>query len=333
MLAYLIRRLSAVIVMVLIVLLTTFAIFFLLPKWSGQDVATLFAGKATSPEQLAGIRVKLGLNDPLLVQFWDFVRAIPMGRDYVSGGSVTHCPAPCLGYSFRTEEPVWNTITGALPVTVALAAGACVLWLVGGVAVGVVSALKRGTVWDRSAMIAALSGVSMPIFFTGMVMMGIFVHSLGLIKISDSLSSDQSIGTWIETLILPWIALAFLQAAMYARLTRATMLEVMGEDYIRTARSKGLGERAVITRHALRSTMTPILTVFGLDLGVLMGGAILTESTFGLKGVGFEAVNAVEAKDLPVILGVTLVMSLAIAIANLVVDMMYAVIDPRVRLG
>ncbi|WP_419998016.1 ABC transporter permease [Streptomyces boninensis] len=333
MLAYLIRRLSAVIVMVLIVLLTTFAIFFLLPKWSGQDVATLFAGKSTSPEQLAGIRVKLGLDDPLLVQFWEFVKAIPMGRDYVSGGSVTHCPAPCLGYSFRTEAPVWDTLTSALPVTLALAAGACVLWLVGGVAVGVISALKRGTIWDRSAMITALSGVSMPIFFTGMVMMGIFVHSLGLLTLDDELTGDDSIGVWIETLILPWIALAFLQAAMYARLTRATMLEVMGEDYIRTARAKGLGEKAVITRHALRSTMTPILTVFGLDLGVLMGGAILTESTFGLKGVGFEAVNAVEAKDLPVILGVTLIMSLAIALANLVVDLMYAVIDPRVRLG
>nr|WP_206313618.1 ABC transporter permease [Streptomyces coryli] len=320
--------------MVLVVLLTTFSIFYLLPKWSGQDLAVVYAGKGTSPEALEGIRNKLGLDEPVLAQFWEFVKGIPMGRDYANGADdVTHCDAPCLGYSFRTETSVWDALTSALPVTGALALGACIMWLVGGVAVGVLSALKRGSFWDRTAMIGALSGVSMPIFFTGMIMMGVFVHSLGLLKLDDELTSSDSIGVWFETLLLPWIALAFLQAAMYARLTRATMLEVMGEDYIRTARSKGLGEQAVIIRHALRSTMTPILTVFGLDLGVLMGGAILTEQTFGLKGIGYEAVNAVGSKDLPVILGVTLIAALAIAVANLVVDIMYAVIDPRVRLG
>ncbi|MBM7171506.1 ABC transporter permease [Streptomyces sp. G44] len=333
MLAYLIRRLIAVIIMVLVVLLATFTVFFMLPKWAGQDIAVLFAGKNSGAEQLEGVREKLGLSDPLLVQFWDFVKGIPLGRDYVNGTDVTHCPAPCFGYSFRTEEPVWTTLKDALPVTGALAAGACVLWLVAGVATGVVSALKRGTVWDRSAMVTALGGVSLPVFFTGMLMMGIFVHNLGWVKIADNLGSDDSLGVWLETLILPWIVLAFLNAAMYARLTRATMLEVLGEDYIRTARAKGLGESAVIRKHALRSAMTPILTVFGLDLGVLMGGAVLTESTFNLPGLGLQAVNAISSKDLPVILGVTLCAALAIALANLVVDLLYAVIDPRVRLG
>ncbi|AJE82153.1 MULTISPECIES: ABC transporter permease [Streptomyces] len=333
MLAYLIRRLGAVLLMVLVVLLTTFSIFFLLPKWAGQDTAVLFAGKATGAEQLEGIRQKLGLDEPVLVQFWDFVKGIPMGRDYANGGDVTRCDAPCFGYSFRTEEPVWDTLKDALPVTGALAAGACVMWLVGGVAIGVLSALRRGSVWDRSAMVGALSGVSMPIFFTGMVMMGIFVHSLGWLKIDDDLSGADGIDIWLQSLILPWIALAFLYAAMYARLTRATMLEVLGEDYIRTARAKGLGEPSVIRKHALRSAMTPILTVFGLDLGALLGGAVLTEQTFGLKGLGFEAVDAISNKDLPVILGVTLIAALAIAVANLVVDIMYAVIDPRVRLS
>ncbi|MFE0135273.1 ABC transporter permease [Streptomyces sp. NPDC059037] len=333
MLAYLIRRLIAVVVMVLVVLLATFTVFFMLPKWAGQDIAVLFAGKSSGAEQLAGIRIKLGLDDPLLVQFWDFVKGIPMGRDYANGADVTHCPAPCFGYSFRTEAPVWETLKDALPVTGALAAGACVLWLIAGVATGVLSALKRGTVWDRSAMITALGGVSLPIFFTGMIAMGLFVHTLGWVKIEDTLTTDDPINIWFETLILPWIVLAFLNAAMYARLTRATMLEVLGEDYIRTARAKGLGEAVVIRRHALRSAMTPILTVFGLDLGVLLGGAVLTESTFNLPGLGLEAVKAISNKDLPVILGVTLCASLAIALANLVVDLLYAVIDPRVRLG
>lgn len=332
-LAYLIRRLIAVVVMVLVVLLATFTVFFMLPKWAGQDIAVLFAGKSSGAEQLAGIRIKLGLDDPLLVQFWDFVKGIPMGRDYANGADVTHCPAPCFGYSFRTEAPVWETLKDALPVTAALAAGACVLWLVAGVATGVLSALKRGTIWDRSAMITALGGVSLPIFFTGMIAMGLFVHTLGWVKIEDTLTTEDPINIWFETLILPWIVLAFLNAAMYARLTRATMLEVLGEDYIRTARAKGLGEAVVIRRHALRSAMTPILTVFGLDLGVLLGGAVLTESTFNLPGLGLEAVKAISNKDLPVILGVTLCASLAIALANLVVDLLYAVIDPRVRLG
>ncbi|MCX4670152.1 ABC transporter permease [Streptomyces sp. NBC_01381] len=333
MLAYLIRRLIAVVIMVLVVLLATFTVFFMLPKWAGQDIAVLFAGKSSGAEQLAGIRIKLGLDDPLLVQFWDFVKGIPMGRDYANGADVTHCPAPCFGYSFRTEAPVWETLKDALPVTAALAAGACVLWLIAGVATGVLSALKRGTVWDRSAMITALGGVSLPVFFTGMIAMGLFVHTLGWVEIEDTLTTDDPINIWFETLILPWIVLAFLNAAMYARLTRATMLEVLGEDYIRTARAKGLGEATVIRRHALRSAMTPILTVFGLDLGVLMGGAVLTESTFNLPGLGLEAVKAISNKDLPVILGVTLCASLAIALANLVVDLLYAVIDPRVRLG
>jgi len=332
-LAYLIRRLVAVVIMVLVVLLATFTVFYMLPKWAGQDIAVLFAGKATGAEQVEGIRTKLGLDDPLFIQFWDFVKGIPLGRDYANGSDVTHCPAPCFGYSFVTEEPVWNTLKEALPVTAALAAGACVLWLIAGVSTGVLSALKRGSVWDRAAMIGALGGVSLPIFFTGMVAMGIFVHSLGWVHIQDSLSTDDGIGVWFETLLLPWIVLALLNAAMYARLTRATMLDVLGEDYIRTARAKGLGERVVITRHALRSAMTPILTVFGLDIGVLLGGAVLTESTFNLPGLGLAAVQAISSKDLPVILGVTLFAALAIAVANLVVDLLYAVIDPRVRLG
>ncbi|GGS10035.1 ABC transporter permease [Streptomyces aureoverticillatus] len=332
-LAYLIRRLIAVIIMVLVVLLATFTVFYMLPKWAGQDIAVLFAGKQAGAEQLEGIRTKLGLDDPLIIQFWDFIKGIPMGRDYANGSDVTHCPAPCFGYSFRTEAPVWETLKDALPVTGALAAGACVLWLGAGVLTGVVSALKRGTIWDRAAMTTALGGVSLPVFFTGMIAMGIFVHNLGWVEIADSLSTDDSIDVWFQTLILPWIVLAFLNAAMYARLTRATMLEVLGEDYIRTARAKGLGEPAVIRRHALRSAMTPILTVFGLDLGVLMGGAVLTESTFNLPGLGLEAVRAISSKDLPVILGVTLCAALAIAVANLVVDLLYAVIDPRVRLG
>ncbi|MEU1791430.1 ABC transporter permease [Streptomyces sparsogenes] len=332
MLAYLIRRLFAVIMMLLVVTLTTFAIFFMIPKWAGSDPALLFVGKQSDPEAIEGIRQKLSLDDPLLVQFWHFIEGLFVGRDYANGNDVTHCPAPCFGYSFRTEQAVWPQLTDAMPVTLSLAAGACVLWLVGGVAAGVVSALRRGTLWDRAAMGVALAGVSLPIYFTGLLSLAVFSYQLNWVDV-DYKGLGEDPGVWFQSLVLPWITLAFLYAATYARLTRATMLEIMGEDYIRTARAKGLRERVVIGRHAMRSTWTPILTLLGLDLGALLGGAVLTETTYNLPGLGRLAVTAISNKDLPVILGVTLMAALFIVVANLIVDLLYAVVDPRVRLG
>jgi peptide/nickel transport system permease protein len=216
-------------------------------------------------------------------------------------------------------------------VTLALALGAAVLWLILGVSAGVLSALKRGSLWDRGAMVIALSGVSLPIYFTGMVALSIFVYGLDLFD-GQFVPLDESFSGWFGGMILPWITLAFLYAAMYARITRATMLEILGEDYIRTARAKGLKERTVIGKHAMRSTMTPLLTMLGMDLGALIGGAILTETAFNLPGLGQAVLNAIKNQDLPIILGVTLITSLAVLVANLVVDILYAVIDPRVRL-
>ncbi|MDJ0460783.1 ABC transporter permease [Streptomyces sp. H27-C3] len=332
MLSYVIRRLFAVAMMLLVVTLTTFAIFFVLPKWAGSDPALLFVGKQSDPAAIEGIRQKLGLADPVLVQFWHFVQGLFAGREYANGPDVTQCPAPCFGYSFRTEQAVWPQLTEAIPVTLSLAAGACFLWLVGGVSTGVVSALRRGSLWDRAAMTIALAGVSLPIYFTGLLSLAIFSYQLDWISGEfKSLGDDPA--QWFQSLILPWITLAFLYAAMYARLTRATMLEIMGEDYIRTARAKGLREPVVIRRHAMRSTWTPILTLLGLDLGALLGGAILTETTYNLPGLGRLAVDAISQKDLPVILGVTLIAALFIVLASLIVDLLYAVIDPRVRLG
>jgi peptide/nickel transport system permease protein len=331
-LAYVIRRLFAVAMMLMVVTLTTFVIFFVLPKWAGMDPAYLFAGKQTDPASIEGIRQKLGLADPVLVQFWHFVQGLFVGRDYISGTDVTHCPAPCFGYSFRTEQEVWPQLTEAIPVTLSLAAGACLLWVVGGVATGVVSALRRGTLWDRAAMTVALAGVSLPIYFTGLLSLAIFSYQLDWVS-GEFTPFSEDPAQWFQTLILPWITLAFLYAAMYARLTRATMLEIMGEDYIRTARAKGLTEKVVIGRHAMRSTWTPVLTLLGLDLGALLGGAVLTESTYNLPGLGHLAIDSIETKDLPLILGVTLIAALFICVANLFVDLLYAVIDPRVRIG
>ena len=337
MIAYIVRRLLIAVLLMFIISGVTFSIFFLVPRIAGassEDLASRYVGRTAGAEQIKASAERLGFTDPLPVQYGRFVKGIVAGADYDLGPTTEHCPAPCFGYSFVNQSPVWPDLLDRLPVTISLAAGAAVLWLVGGVSAGVISALRRGSIFDRGAMGVALAGVSMPIFFTGLLLLTIFSYKLGLTAPGGSYTPFQiNPARWAYDLILPWVALAFLYAAGYARLTRAGMLETMNEDYIRTARAKGLPERTVVLKHGLRSTLTPILTIFGLDLGLLLGGAILTESTFSLPGIGKYAVDAIVNNDLPKVMGVTLVAAFFVIFASLVVDILYAVIDPQVRLG
>jgi len=323
--------------MLFVVSVVTFAIFFLVPRLAGataDDMASRYAGKTANAAQLHELAQKLGFLDPIYVQYGRFAKAILLGADYNTGPVTVHCPAPCFGYSFLTQNPVWPDLTDRLAVTVSLAIGAAILWAVSGVAVGLLSALRKGSIFDRSAMAIALAGVSLPIFFTGLLSLAIFSYKLHWTAPGGAYTPfTQNPMQWAHDLLLPWVTLAFLFSAAYARLTRAGMLETMGEDYIRTARAKGLPERTVVFRHGLRAAVTPILTIFGLDLGLLLGGAILTESTYSLPGIGKYAVDAIVSNDLPKVLGVTLVGAFFIIFANLVVDLLYAVIDPRVRLA
>lgn len=334
---YIIRRLFAAVLLLFIVSVATFAIFFLVPRLAGatpEDLASRYVGKTADEEQITRMAEKLGFHDPLYVQYGRFARGIVLGADYDTGPTVEHCPAPCFGYSFITQNPVWPDLLDRLTVTVSLAAGAAVIWLLAGVATGVLSALRRGSVFDRAAMSVALAGVSLPIFFTGLLSLSVFSYSLHLFPPGGSYTPiTHNPAQWAFDLTLPWITLAFLYAAGYARLTRAGMLETLSEDFVRTARAKGLTERQVVTRHGLRSALTPIVTIFGLDLGMLLGGAVLTESTYSLNGIGKYAVDAIRNQDLPKVLGVVLLGAFFIIIANLVVDILYAVVDPRVRLS
>jgi peptide/nickel transport system permease protein len=333
---FIIRRLIGAVVLLLVVSLVTFCIFFLVPKLAGQttdQMAAQFVGKSPDIASLHAIEAKLGLNQPLYEQYWHFIKGIVVGADYSNGPDVAHCPAPCFGYSFKNSLPVWPQMLSVLPVTISLAVGAAIIWLVFGVAIGVLSALRRGSVLDRAAMTVALAGVSLPVFFTGLLSLAIF--STGPIPIFPHATSYVPIlddpGQWATNMVLPWVTLAFLYAALYARLTRAGMLDTMGEDFIRTARAKGLPERTVVVKHGLRATLTPIVTIFGLDLGLLLGGAVLTEVAFSLPGLGHFAITAIQDNDLPEIMGVTLLASFFVVFANLIVDVLYAVIDPRVR--
>jgi peptide/nickel transport system permease protein len=331
---FIIRRLFATVLLLIIVSMITFAIFFLLPRLAGQntyDLAAQYVGKNPIPSQIHAIEIRLGLNEPLQVQFGRFLKGIVAGENFTDGNSVVHCPAPCLGYSWKSQQPVWPLLTSNIPVTLSLAAGAAVIWLISGVAIGVVSALKRGSFIDRLSMATALAGVSLPIFFTGAIALLLFSFHWHIFNV-QYVGITQNPFQWARNLVLPWFALAFLYSALYARLTRAGMLETMNEDYIRTARAKGLPERTVIVKHGLRAALTPILTIFGLDLGLLLGGAVLTEYTFSLHGLGLFTIEAIDNSDLPEIMGVVLLASFFIVIANLIVDILYAAIDPRVRL-
>jgi peptide/nickel transport system permease protein len=331
---FIVRRLIATIFLLIVVSMITFAIFFLLPRLAGQNsyqLATQYVGRNPTRSAVLAIENKLGINQPIYVQYGRFLRGLVFGEHYNSGTSVTYCPPPCFGYSFKTGEPVWPQMVSDLPVTVSLAVGAAILWLIGGVTIGVISALKRGTLFDRFSMGLALAGVSLPIFFTGLISLELFSYKWPIFPNVTFVPLTQNPLLWARNLVLPWVTLAFLYAALYARLTRAGMLETMSEDYIRTARAKGLNERTVIVRHGLRAALTPIITIFGMDLGALLGGAVLTETTFSLHGLGLFTILAIQNQDLPEILGVTLLAAFFIVIANLVVDILYAVVDPRVR--
>jgi peptide/nickel transport system permease protein len=333
--AYLIRRLLATVGLLFVVSVVTFSIFFLVPKWAGatpDNMATRYVGRTATADVVHETAIRLGFTDPIYQQYGDWAKGLFVGRDFDMGTSIEHCPAPCLGYSFINSQPVLPELLDRFTVTFSLAIGAAVLWVFSGIATGVLSALKRGSVFDRVAMTIALAGVSMPIFWTGLIALSFFSYRWGITPVGGSYTPfTQNPALWAWDLFLPWITLALLFSAQYARLTRAGMLETMNEDYIRTARAKGLRERVVVTKHGLRGALTPLLTIFGLDFGLLIGGAVLTESAFGLNGLGKYAVDGIRANDLPKILGVTLFAALFVVIANLIVDLLYAVVDPRVR--
>ncbi|MFF9866945.1 MULTISPECIES: ABC transporter permease [unclassified Streptomyces] len=335
MISYIIRRLIAAVILLLVVTAVTFGIFFVLPKLAGQtadQLAQQYIGKNPTPEDIAAVKRNLGLDEPVYVQYWDFVRGLVGGATYDQGPTTVRCDAPCFGYSFKTHMEVWPELVDRLPITISLAIGAALLWLVSGVLVGVVSALKPGSFFDRAAMGGALAGVSLPIFFTAQLFLLLFSYKLEIFG-RTYVPFTENPSQWANTLFLPWCSLALLYAAIYARLTRSGMLEAMSEDFIRTARAKGLRERRVVAKHGLRAALTPIVTVFGMDIGLLLGGAVITESVYSLHGIGEYAVQSIVANDLPPILGVTLLAAFFVVFLNLVVDLLYAVVDPRVRVS
>jgi peptide/nickel transport system permease protein len=326
-LRWLARRLLRMAVLLVAVSMVTFALFFLTPG----DPAVRSVPRGASPEVIAQVRHRMGLDQPLWRQYLDFLH----GPDRIGIGrpsGILNWP-PNLGYSFKNQEPVLDTILDRLPVTASLVAGAVAMWLLLGIPIGVQAALLPRSLRDRLAMLFALVGVSMPAFLLGLGLIYLFYFRLRLLPAPGYVPLTRDPLGWFSHLLLPWFSLAFTYAAVYSRVVRSNMLEVTGEDYVRTARAKGLPERQVVTRHVLRASLTPVVTMLGLDVGLLLGGAVITEVVFGLNGVGQLAIRALTNVDLPVIVGTVLFAACFVMLCNLLVDLVYVVLDPRIRTG
>ena len=315
---YLIRRILSGIVVIWLVATGAFLLFFARPV---DTVAHQLAGRAATPETIQEVIVNLGLNQPIGTQYWHFIDNLLHGD---------------LGYSYFTQEPVDSMLKQDLPATVSLVIGGMVLWLIFGLTVGIISATRARSAFDRVSSVLVLVGLSMPTFVIGeLLILWVFqpLNQHGITWIDTGYSGITSgFSTFVGHMILPWITLAAVQAAVYTRLSRGQLLDVLGEDYLRTARAKGLPERRVIFRHAVRAAMTPVISQLGVDVGTLLGGVVITESVFGLGGIGQVSVQAVFQDNLPVIVGFVIIAAIFVVVANILVDLVYAGLDPRVRI-
>ena len=316
---YIVRRLIYVVLVVLAVTLVAFVIFFVLPS---QDPAVAFAGRNPTPERIAEVKRQLELDKPVPVQYALYVKRLVLGDQY---------GWPGLGLSYNTRSPVRDEIFSRLSVTLQIALGGAVLWLLIGIPIGVISALKRRTWADRAAMGFALLGVSAPVFWLGLVSLYVFWQKLGWLPGTGYVSFADSPKDWFLHMILPWSVLALLFAAIYARVVRGNMIDTMSEDYIRTARAKGLSERRVVTGHAMRAGISPVVTLLGIDLALLIGNTVVTETVFNMPGLGNYILVSTDSGDLPGVLAVVVLASFAVAFLGLVADIIYAYLDPRVR--
>jgi peptide/nickel transport system permease protein len=316
---FLIRRILSGIVVVWLVTTGAFFLFFARPV---DTVARQLAGRAATPQVIATVIRNLGLNQPIMVQYWHFLDNLLHGN---------------LGYSYFTGESVNTMLKQDLPPTISLVIGGTVLWLVVGLSVGIISAVRARSVFDRTSNVLVLVGLSMPVFVIGeLLILFVFVplNKHGFTWIQTGYAGiTQGFGVWTGHMILPWITLAAVQAAVYTRLTRGQLLDTLGEDYIRTARAKGLSERRVVFRHGVRAALTPVVSQLGVDIGQLLGGVVVVEVVFGLGGIGQTSVEAIFTDNLPVIIGFVIIAAIFVVVANIIVDLVYALLDPRVRIA
>ncbi|MGW0987346.1 ABC transporter permease [Streptomyces sp. NPDC002486] len=326
---FVLRRTVGTAVTLLAISVIVYVVFYATPG----NVAQITCGPRCSPEQVHQVARQLNLDDPLVVRYGHFLQGLVAGQDHSTGTSVQHCSAPCLGLSYQSDQQVTQLIWAKLPVSLSLVAGAMVLWLILGVGTGVLSAWRRGRFSERVLTGLTLAGTATPVFVIGLVLMIVVCGELQLLPFPQYVALTDDPEQWAWNLLLPWLSLALIEAAAFARLTRASMLETLAEDHIRTFRAYGVGERSIVGRHALRGAFAPVIALNANNVGSAIGGAVLTETLFGLPGIGQELVHAVKVVDLPVVVGMVLVIGFFVVLANAVADVLYAVADRRVVLA
>ncbi|MFC5802443.1 ABC transporter permease [Streptomyces formicae] len=327
---FVVKRLGGALFVLLVLSVLVYGLFYLAPG----DPAQLACGDRCTPAQVAQVREQLGLNESVFAQYGHFLQGIVAGRDHSAGaGAVLRCDAPCLGLSYQTDQQVTALILERLPATASLALGAMVIWLVVGVGTGLLSALRRGGLTERLLTVLTLAATGMPVFILGLLLLMAVCAYLRWLPFPTYVPLTEDPEQWAWNMLLAWLTLGFFESAKYARLTRSSTLETLAEDHIRTFRAYGVGERAVVGRHALRGAVPPVIALSALDLGTMFGGAVLTESLFGIPGLGKTLIDGVRQIDLPVVVGVVLVIGTAVVLADVVADLLYAAADRRVVLS
>ncbi|KOG20615.1 MULTISPECIES: ABC transporter permease [Streptomyces] len=325
---YVLKRLAGAALVLLALSVLVYALFYIAPG----DPARLACGERCNPEQIAQVREQLGLNESVFTQFLHFLQGVFAGRDYSTGTGVLHCEAPCLGLSYQNDQQVTELVLERLGATASLALGAMVIWLVVGIGTGLLSALRRGGLTERTLTVLTLAGTGTPVFILGLLLLMAVCAYLQWLPFPTYVPLGEDPEQWAWNMLLPWLTLGFFESAKYARLTRSSTLETLAEDHIRTFRAYGVGERSVVTRHALRGAVPPVIALSAIDLGTMFGGAVLTESLFGIPGLGKTLIDGVRHVDLPVVVGIVLLTGVAVVLANVVADLLYALADRRVAL-
>ncbi|MFJ5805799.1 ABC transporter permease [Streptomyces sp. NBC_01426] len=326
---FVLQRTGGAVLVLLTLSIAVYLLFYVAPG----DPARLACGERCDPTQIAQVRSQLGLDDSVIVQYLHFLQGLVAGRDYSAGAGLTlHCDAPCLGFSYQNDRQVTELLLDRLPATVSLALGALVIWLVIGVGTGLLSALRRGGITERVLTVLTLAGTGTPVFILGLLVLMVVCAHLRWLPFPTYVPFGEDPEQWAWNLLLPWVTLGFFESAKYARVTRSATLETLAEDHIRTFRAYGVGERRIVTRHALRGAVAPVIALSAVDFGTMIGGAVLTESLFGIPGLGKTLIDGVRVVDLPVVVGVTLAIGTAVVVAGTVADLLYAVADRRVAL-
>jgi peptide/nickel transport system permease protein len=325
---YVLKRLAGAALVLLALSVLVYALFYVAPG----DPGRLACGERCNPQQIAQVREQLGLNESVFTQYLHFLQGVLAGRDYSTGTGVLHCDAPCLGLSYQTDQQVTELILDRLPATASLALGAMVIWLVIGIGTGLLSALRRGGLTERTLTLLTLAGTGTPVFILGLLLLMAVCAYLQWLPFPSYVPLGEDPEQWAWNMLLPWLTLGFFESAKYARLTRSSTLETLAEDHIRTFRAYGVGERSVVARHALRGAVPPVIALSAIDLGTMFGGAVLTESLFGIPGLGKTLIDGVRHIDLPIVVGIVLLTGVAVVLANVVADLLYALADRRVAL-